>query len=189
MWGIGLGGRVGGGHWKHFVNSPNVSIWCTKFVTLAHPPNPNPTTRTHTTTNTLIVHVPTHLPTNLGGCSTAFCITNVHHKMLHYAQIKHSPKNITQKQKKIDILEFKYTISFSLWLWFFCHEFLFCVINKLISNFFLDYVNRDQMQDDKSTMLETQLFFITYLGSQIVIRITSLLLSLTLIPFLCLMGL
>ncbi len=119
MWGIGLGGRVGGWHWKHFVNSPNVSIWCTKFVTLAHPPNPNPTTRTHTTTNTLIVHVPTHLPTNLGGCSTAFCITNVHHKMLHYAQIKHSPKNITQKQKQIDILEFKYTISFSLWLWFF----------------------------------------------------------------------
>lgn len=75
-WGAELGGRVAGGHWKHFVKSPNVSIWCTKFVTLAHPPNPNPTTKTHTTTNTLIVYVPIHLPTNFGGCSTAFCNHN-----------------------------------------------------------------------------------------------------------------
>jgi len=56
------------------VKSPNVSIWCTKFTILAHPPNPKPTIRTHTTINTLITNVPTHLPTNLGGCSTAFCI-------------------------------------------------------------------------------------------------------------------
>ena len=62
-----------GGHWKHFVKRPKVSIWRTKFSMLAHPPKPKPTTKTHTTTKIFIEYKPAHPPRNFGGLSTAFC--------------------------------------------------------------------------------------------------------------------
>jgi hypothetical protein len=40
---------------------------------LAHPPNPNPTTKTHTNTKKFTQYEPTHPPRNGGGLSTAFC--------------------------------------------------------------------------------------------------------------------
>lgn len=44
-----------------------------KLMTLAHPPNPNPTTIVHTTTNVFSKYIAVQLPTHLGGFSTAFC--------------------------------------------------------------------------------------------------------------------
>jgi len=44
-----------------------------KLIMLAHPPNPNPTTKTHTTTNTFMEYNPTQPPNLDGGLSTAFC--------------------------------------------------------------------------------------------------------------------
>jgi hypothetical protein len=40
---------------------------------LAHPPNPNPTIKTHTITKMFTQYKPTQPPRNGGGLSTAFC--------------------------------------------------------------------------------------------------------------------
>jgi hypothetical protein len=42
---------------------------------LAHPPNPNPTTRTHTTINELTTNIAVQLGKKNGGFSAAFCKT------------------------------------------------------------------------------------------------------------------
>ena len=54
-------------------NTPKESIWWTKFVMLAHPPNPKPTTSVQTTTKMFKRYTATQLLLrNGGGFSTAF---------------------------------------------------------------------------------------------------------------------
>lgn len=43
-----------------------------KFVILAHPPNPNPTTKTHTTINAFKIYIAVQLGMKNGGFSAAF---------------------------------------------------------------------------------------------------------------------
>jgi len=43
-----------------------------KLVMLAHPPNPNPTTKTHTTMNALNTYIAVQLGMKIGGFSAAF---------------------------------------------------------------------------------------------------------------------
>lgn len=45
-----------------------------KLSMLAQPPNPNPTTKTHPTTNMFTEYSPAQPPNNDGALSTAFCI-------------------------------------------------------------------------------------------------------------------
>lgn len=48
-----------------------------KFVMLAHPPNPNPTTNTHTTINAFTMYIAVQLGRKNGGFSAAFCTKEV----------------------------------------------------------------------------------------------------------------
>lgn len=61
-----------------------------KLSMLAHPPNPNPTTKIHPTTKAFIEYTPAQPPKNDGGLSTAFCQKPKKKKMEGISQqVKH----------------------------------------------------------------------------------------------------